>query len=191
MKKIIIGLLIIAMIGYALIEYISTQSNEVATGTNNPVISSNTDIESVDTDIMGIRRGNIALDFSLETLEGELLSLSEFKGKKVFLNFWATWCPPCRAEMPDIQKFSENEDVVVLAINLTHTEDSLTTVDNFIQDRAFTFPVLIDRNGEVAEQFRVQAYPTTYMIDSNGRIQYIALGALNYDLMVREFKKLK
>lgn len=179
------------MIGYALIEYISTQSNEVATGTNNPVISSNTDIESVDTDIMGIRRGNIALDFSLETLEGELLSLSEFKGKKVFLNFWATWCPPCRAEMPDIQKFSENEDIVVLAINLTHTEDSLTTVDNFIQDRAFTFPVLIDRNGEVAEQFRVQAYPATYMIDSNGRIQYIALGALNYDLMVREFKNLK
>ena len=191
MKKVLFGLLLIIMIGYALFEYISTQSNQTVTGTNNPVVSSNTDIEVAETNVVGIRRGNIAPDFSLETLEGEVLSLSEFKGKKVFLNFWATWCPPCRAEMPDIQKFSENEDVVVLAINLTHTEDSLLTVDNFIQDRGFTFPVLLDKNGEVAEQYRVQAYPTSYMIDAKGRIQYIALGAMNYDLMVREFGKLE
>lgn len=191
MKKVLFGLLLIAMIGFALIEYIATQSGETGTSTNIPVISSNTDVEIAETNELGNRRGNIAPDFSLETLEGEVLSLSDFKGKKVFLNFWATWCPPCRAEMPDIQKFSEDEDVVVLAINLTHTEDSLTTVDTFIQDRGFTFPVLIDKNGEVAELFRVQAYPTSYMIDSNGTIQYIALGALNYDLMVRESRKLK
>ena len=191
MNKVIFGLLLIAMIGYALFEYISTQSNQIVTGTNNPVVSSNTDIEVAETNVVGIRRGNIAPDFSLETLEGEVLSLSQFKGKKVFLNFWATWCPPCRAEMPDIQKFSEDEDVVVLAINLTHTEDSLLTVDNFIQDRGFTFPVLLDKNGEVAEQYRVQAYPTSYMIDAKGRIQYVALGAMNYDLMVREFEKLE
>ncbi|KAB2494281.1 TlpA family protein disulfide reductase [Priestia endophytica] len=178
------------MIGYALFEYISTNSDKTVTSTNNPVVSSNTNIENTETNEVGIGRGNIAPDFSLETLEGKVVSLSEFKGKKVFLNFWATWCPPCRAEMPDIQKFSEDEDVVVLAINLTHTEDSLLTVDNFIQDRGFTFPILIDKNGEVAEQYRVQAYPTSYMIDSEGRIQYIALGAMNYDLMVRESEKL-
>lgn len=191
MNKVIFGLLLIAMIGYALFEYISTQSNQIVTGTNNPVVSSNTDIEVAETNVVGIRRGNIAPDFSLETLEGGVLSLSEFKGKKVFINFWATWCPPCRAEMPDIQKFSEVEDVVVLAINLTHTEDSLLTVDHFIQERGFTFPVLTDKNGEVATQYRIQAYPTSFLIDSKGRIQFIALGAMNYDLMVREFEKLE
>lgn len=180
MKKVILGLLLIAMIGYALYEYISTQSD-----------TSTSDIEIAETDIVGVRRGNIAPDFSLETLNGEVLSLSEFKGKKVFVNFWATWCPPCRAEMPDIQTFSEDEDVVVLAINLMHTEDSLLTVDNFIKDRDFTFPVLMDESGEVADQYLVQAYPTSYMIDSKGRIQYIALGAMNYDLMVRELGKLE
>ncbi|WP_179966054.1 peroxiredoxin family protein [Lysinibacillus antri] len=189
MRKVIFGVLLIAMISYALFEYISTQSNQSETG--NPVVSSNTDIDIEETNVVGIQRGNVAPDFSLETLKGEVMSLSDFKGKKVFLNFWATWCPPCRAEMPDIQKFSEDEDVVVLAINLTHTEDSLTTVENFIQDRAFTFPVLKDENGDVAELYRVQAYPTSYMIDSKGTIQYVALGAMNYDLMIREFEKLK
>lgn len=191
MRKVVFVLLLMAMIGYALFEYTSSQSDKTTTGTNNPVVSSNTEIEIEETNVIGVTRGNLAPNFKLETLEGEVLSLSDFKGKKVFLNFWATWCPPCRAEMPDIQKFSEDEDVVVLAINLTHTEDSLLTVENFIQERKFTFPVLIDENGEVAEQYRVQAYPTSYMIDSNGRIQYIALGAMNYDLMVREFEKLE
>lgn len=191
MKKILFSLLLVVMIGYALFEYLSIQSDEAVTGTNYPVISSNTDTEIPETNKVGNRRGDIALDFSLETLEGEILSLSQFKGKKVFLNFWATWCPPCRAEMPDIQKFSEDENVVVLAINLTHTEDSLVTVNDFIEDGGFTFPVLIDKNGEVAEQFRVVAYPTSYMIDTNGIIKYVSLGALNYDLMVRESRKLK
>ena len=191
MKKVLFGLLLLAMIGYSLFEYMSAQTEQTVISKNNPVISSNTDMEIAETNEVGIRRGNIAPDFSLETLEGEVLSLSEFKGKKVFINFWATWCPPCRAEMPDIQKFSEDEDVVVLAINLTHTEDSIVTVDKFIEDREFTFPILTDKNGEVAEQFLIQAYPTSFIVDSNGRIQYVALGALNYDLMVREFSKLK
>ncbi|MFL0504777.1 TlpA family protein disulfide reductase [Ureibacillus sp. 179-F W5.1 NHS] len=191
MKKVIFGLLLIAMIGYAFYEYNSSQSDTTVTSKKTPVISSNTDIEIEETNEVGIRRGNIAPNFTLETLEGEVLSLSDFKGKKVFINFWATWCPPCRAEMPDIQKFSEDEDVLVLAINLTHTEDSLLTVDNFIQEKGFDFPVLVDENGEVAELFRVQAYPTSYMIDTSGRIQFVALGAMNYDLMVKEYKKLK
>lgn len=191
MKKVIFGLLLIAMIGYAFYEYNSSLSDTTVTSKKTPVISSNTDIEIEETNEVGIRRGNIAPNFTLETLEGEVLSLSDFKGKKVFINFWATWCPPCRAEMPDIQKFSEDEDVLVLAINLTHTEDSLLTVDNFIQEKGFDFPVLVDENGEVAELFRVQAYPTSYMIDTSGRIQFVALGAMNYDLMVKEYKKLK
>lgn len=191
MKKVIFGLLLIAMIGYAFYEYNSSLSDTTVTSKKTPVISSNTDIEIEETNEVGIRRGNIAPNFTLETLEGEVLSLSDFKGKKIFINFWATWCPPCRAEMPDIQKFSEDEDVIVLAINLTHTEDSLLTVDNFIQEKGFDFPVLVDENGEVSELFRVQAYPTSYMIDTSGRIQFVALGAMNNDLMVKEYKKLK
>ncbi|MDN4493570.1 TlpA family protein disulfide reductase [Ureibacillus aquaedulcis] len=191
MKKVILALLFVAMIGYALFEYFSSPTEKVVTDTENPVVASKNDSESAETNIVGNKRGNSAPDFSLETLEGDVLSLSQFKGKKIFLNFWATWCPPCRAEMPDIQKFSEDEDVVVLAINLRNTEDSLMTVENYIQDGAYRFPVLIDEKGEVAELFNVRAYPTSYMIDSEGIIQFVALGAMNHDLMVREFQKLE
>lgn len=91
--------------------------------------------------------------------------------------------PPCRTEIPDFQKLYKNKDVEILAVNLTSTEES-----KVVKEFGMTFPVLMDVNSDVADTW---AYPTSYMIDSSGHIEYMALGAINYDLMIQELAKFK
>lgn len=143
------------------------------------------------TDTVGLEPGNIAPDFQLETMEGEQMKLSDLRGQRVMVNFWATWCPPCRAEVPDLQKFYENKDIEILAINLTGTENSRSDVEEFASEFGMTFPILMDENTEVANQYQIQPIPSSFMIDSDGRIQFKALGAMNYELMVQEFEKMQ
>ncbi|HEY4601323.1 MAG TPA: TlpA disulfide reductase family protein [Cerasibacillus sp.] len=140
---------------------------------------------------VGLEKGNLAPDFELETLDGEKVSLSDFRGKRVMLNFWATWCPPCRAEMPDMQKFHENKDVVILAVNLTETESSKDNVPTFVEDYGITFRVPLDEDSSVSTLYQIRPIPTTYLIDSNGMIHNVAFGAINYELMVQEFEKMQ
>jgi len=144
-------------------------------------------IEDTEASEIGIAIGNEAPDFELTTLDGEEVRLSDYRGKRVFINFWATWCPPCRAEMPDMQKLyeEENVDIEILAINITESEPSEENVKQFVEDFGLTFPILMDRKTEVASNYQVQAYPTSYMIDSKGVIRFIAPGALNHDLMLQ------
>ncbi|HLR75872.1 MAG TPA: TlpA disulfide reductase family protein [Virgibacillus sp.] len=137
----------------------------------------------------GLEKGNIAPDFELKTLDGEKMKLSDFRGQRVMLNFWATWCPPCRAEIPDMQKFYEDKDVEILAVNLYDT-DNEDDISEFIDEFGMTFPVLLDEGSAVSTTYQIQPIPTTYLIDSNGRIHNMAFGALNYDLMVQEFEKM-
>ncbi|MFG6113568.1 redoxin domain-containing protein [Halobacillus sp. MO56] len=139
---------------------------------------------------VGLEKGQKAPDFELKTMEGETVKLSDYRGKKVMLNFWATWCPPCRAEMPDMQKFYENEDIEILAINLTQTESSRDDVGKFVDEFGLTFPVLMDENIAVANQYQIKPIPTSYFIDSKGYIQYVALGAMNYDLMLQQYEQM-
>lgn len=139
----------------------------------------------------GLEKGDLAPDFELETLEGEKVSLSDFRGKRVMLNFWATWCPPCRAEMPDMQKFHENKDVVILAVNLTETESSEDNVPKFVEEYGITFRVPLDVDSSVSTLYQIRPIPTTYLIDSNGMIHNVAFGAINYELMVQEFEKMQ
>lgn len=146
--------------------------------------------ETKNTDI-GIEVGNIAPDFELATLDGGNIRLSEFRGQPVILNFWATWCPPCRAEMPDMQKLYENKDVVILAVNLIESERRQKDVGNFVKEFSLTFPILLDKDMKVANLYRIQPIPTSFMIDSSGRIQGKSLGALNYESMVQELEKMK
>lgn len=107
------------------------------------------------------------------------------------VNFWATWCPPCRAEMPDMQKFYDNKDVAILAVNLTGAESGTKVVQEFVDEFGLTFPILLDKEMVVASQCQIQPIPTTFMIDSKGRIQNKSFGAQNYELMVREFEKMQ
>lgn len=124
------------------------------------------------------REGFLAPDFSLQTPEGETVSLSQFRGQAVLVNLWATWCPPCRAEMPAIQKLYEeykDQGFVVLAINMTY-QDNPQAVVPFIQERNLTFPILIEDTGHVAEQYELRSLPSSFFISRDGIIQEVVIG---------------
>lgn len=154
--------------------------------------ASNQQQTSQETEV-GIKKGNTAPDFELLHLNGKAVKLSDFAGKKVILNFWATWCPPCRAEMPHMEKFYiDNEnDVVVLAVNLTNTEKNRANVSDFVEDFGLTFPVVMDEEGDVSSTYQVIAYPTSYIIDSQGIIQEVFQGAINYDIMEKAISRIE
>ena len=107
-------------------------------------------------------------DFSLPLLDGSEGSLSDFRGKFVFLNFWATWCPPCREEMPSMQALYEtlgNDEFEILAVNVLESRDQAAS---FIEEEGFTYPVMLDRDGRTMLRYGVRSYPTTYFIDQDG-----------------------
>ena len=93
--------------------------------------------------------------------------------------------------MPDIQRLFEDKDVTVLGVNLTYSEDSIETVTDFVHEHELAFPILLDENSSVSQLYRIQPIPTTYMLDSNGKIQYKAFGAMDYEWLVQELEKIK
>lgn len=201
MKKLIVIVLAIGMIGWAVYDFAianddtsvqDDNSNVSGNSISSPMAEEDNEEEGVvNSDKVGIEKGQIAPDFELKTLEGKTVNLSDFRGERVLVNFWATWCPPCREEMPDMQKLYENKDLEILAVDLTETENSEEDVTEFVEDFELTFPILMDENSDVANAYQVRAYPTSYMIDSNGRIQFIAMGAMNYEMMVEELEKME
>lgn len=129
--------------------------------------------------------GNPAPDFELNTLSGDKLILTDLRGKKVILNFWATWCPPCREEMPEMQKFYNDtkSDVEIVAVNLTNSEKNKEDVKEYIDKYGYTYPIPLDGKGKVRNTYQVIAVPTTYFIDEEGKIIKIHPGPMNYELM--------
>jgi peroxiredoxin len=135
---------------------------------------------------VGINQGDIAPDFELKTPNGDSLKLSDFRGQKVIVNMWATWCPPCRVEMPDMQKFHEkykDENATIIAVNMTSSEKSLDSIPNFLDEFGITFPVVLDEHNKVGEIYQVYALPTSVIIDSQGIIQQKISGPMNYEMM--------
>ena len=195
MKKGILIVIIIGMLGWAVFDFISSSRERADEGnitssdsiTSLPLDDSNSNADEVvvESDEIGLERGKIAPDFEVTTLDGEQAKLSDFRGGRVMLNFWATWCPPCRAEMPDMQKVYDEEDVTILAVNMTGTESGEDVVAEFVDDFELTFPILMDETSDIMNTYEIQAYPTTYMIDSDGRIQFVALGAMNHEQMLQ------
>lgn len=177
MKKWIVVVIVVGLLGWAVYDF---------------VMSDDKSAEQTPTDDnVGLERGDLAPDFTLETIEGEEVKLSDYRGQKVLLNFWATWCPPCRAEMPDMQKFHESDDeAVILAVNLTETEKSATGVEQFLDEYGITFTVLSDKNTVVSNMYEAQALPKSFLINEDGTIHNIAVGPLNYEAMVNEFKEM-
>lgn len=130
--------------------------------------------------IEGLKEGDQAPNFTLQTLAGETVSLENYKGKKVVLNFWATWCTPCRAEMPDLQKYydqNRTEDYEILAINLDHRND----VQGFVDEMQITFPIVLDTKKDAQEVYGVLNLPYTYFIDESGVIVDRHLGQITYE----------
>lgn len=107
-----------------------------------------------------------APDFTLKNLAGEEVSLSDYRGKIVLINFWATWCMWCDKEMPDLQRIQdENEDLVVLAVDVMEKEDE---VKKYIEKGKYTFEVVLDEEGEIAQTYLVSGFPTSYFVDEEG-----------------------
>ena len=121
--------------------------------------------------------GHPAPDFELKTLTGEPIRLRDYKGKPVILNFWATWCGPCRAEFPELQQVAvENgDDLVIIGGNHT-TADSPALVPDFVEEFGITFPVVLDETGEVVKTYQVLGLPTSVFIDRDGVIQELFTG---------------
>lgn len=120
-----------------------------------------------------------APDFNLKDQYGVVHSLENYKGKVIFLNFWATWCPPCKKEMPDIENIykesGENKkDVVILGVN----SEKENEVKKFLKDKGYTFPTLIDENSEVMRKYFIQAFPTSFVIDKEGNVYGYVMGGL-------------
>ncbi|MDP4551800.1 redoxin domain-containing protein [Alkalihalobacillus macyae] len=135
---------------------------------------------------VGTEVGDKAADFTLTTLDGEKVSLSDYKGKPVFLNFWATWCPPCEEEMPDIQSFADahREEVIVLSVNFTKFEPDKEAIPAFVEANELRFPILMDREGTVGENlYKVISMPTSFMVDGEGVIREKRVGPLTLDEM--------
>lgn len=127
----------------------------------------------------------MATDFTLTSLTGEQVTLSELRGKIVILNLWATWCPPCREEMPHMQSFYEKhqEEVEILAVNLTSLDHGLEKVAQFATEYELTFPILLDQTGEVGELYEAFTIPTSYIIDKEGKIFQKIVGPMDEEFM--------
>ncbi len=133
------------------------------------------------------RVGFSAPDFELSGMDGNTVKLSDFRGKVVFLNFWASWCPPCKAEMPAIQKFTSvypPEQVAILSVNATN-QDNLEDVRTFIAEYGLTFPVLLDIDGSVNRNYQIQALPSSFFIDAKGEIRKVVIGGPLTEAMLR------
>jgi len=123
----------------------------------------------------------MAKDFELPDLDGNKVKLSDFKGKVVLVNFWATWCPPCRAEIPSMQRawnILKDKDVMLLAIHVGGNEDRIWT---FLTDFGVEFPVLLDANSKVSRSWPMMGLPVSFVIDPEGRIALQAIGGREWD----------
>jgi len=123
----------------------------------------------------------IPVEIRLKDLNGKPVSLSDFRGKIVFLNFWTTWCYACRIEMPDMQKLHQkfkNKDFAIVTINL---QESVSQVKQFFKDFKLTFTALLDSDGEVGAHFMITAIPTTFILDKEGIIIGKVMGPREWD----------
>ncbi|MBX3063328.1 MAG: TlpA family protein disulfide reductase [Anaerolineae bacterium] len=132
----------------------------------------------------GFKEGQELADFALADLDGTSQKLTEYRDKRIILNFWASWCEPCRIEAPLLQSIYEQlgdkENIVVIGINLR--EDTIA-INRFVDQFNWTFPVLLDTEGVVSESFDVLALPTTFFIDSEGLLRFRQFGLLSEEII--------
>jgi peroxiredoxin len=178
-----IGILVMVIFFLILMALLPIQSCSTGTTTSDNIVttstSQTTESNTTTTADQLPAPGRTAPDFELQTLDGQTVSLSDYRGSPVMLNFWASWCGPCQSEMPYIQDVFEDAkwqaaDLVILAVNWG---ESLTTARGFMNTYGFTFTVLLDSTGQVADIYNIRAIPTTFFIDERGIIKYMDIGS--------------
>ena len=134
------------------------------------------------------REGFLAPDFTLDTLDGNKVTLSELRGQIVVVNFWATWCLPCRAETPALEKsYAQYKDsgVVILGVNLTN-QDVVSEVESFVQEFKLTYPILLDREGSISNTlYQIRGLPTTFFVSREGIIRTVVVGGPMSETFIR------
>ena len=138
-------------------------------------------------------KGFLAPNFSLSTIEGETITLSDLRSQPVLINLWTSWCPPCKAEMPALEhvyRDYKDDGLVILAVNSTNQDNTADAI-GFVQDLGLTFTVLLDQDGSVSKQYHLQALPTSIFINREGVIQEIVVGGPMSEALLRSrFKTL-
>lgn len=180
------------------------ENDETDSSNDNADTDSNENSEADDTpssDASSQKKKYPAYNFTLTDQYGNEHSLSDYKGKVVFLNFWATWCPPCITELPDIEALyieygKNNNDVIILGITNPVSDEYPNNADitrnkiiDFIKENEYTFPVLFDETGEVLSKYYVSAFPTTFLIDTDGNIYGYAHGMLSKNMMIKAIEQ--
>jgi peroxiredoxin len=133
------------------------------------------------------QQGFLAPDFELKTLTGETVKLSDLRGQAVLVNLWATWCPPCREEMPAINKIYneyKDEGFVVLAIDMTYQDDP-TAIQPFVEKYGLSFPILLDESGTVGKAYQLKSLPSSYFINRDGIINEVVIGGPMAEALLR------
>ena len=146
-------------------------------------------------DVAGLNKGETPPNFTLTTLDGQTVTLSDLKGKKVMLNFWATWCPPCKAEMPHMQSYYEDyakeKNIEIVAVNATKSEKSIDHVKEFASSYDISFPIAIDEGNKVNNLYKVVSIPSTYFNDSEGYVQHYIIGPVDEEKIDDYFNGMK
>lgn len=145
---------------------------------------------SLDKDPNAVKIGRKAPNFSLEQLNGSPIALADLKGKGVVLNFWGSWCDPCKAEMPELQKQHEaykDKGLVIIGVNIG---ESPITVQPFVKQYGINFPIMLDRASEITKLYRIGPIPTTFFIDKDGEVKEIFIGQMNEQIMTEKVAKI-
>ena len=136
-------------------------------------------------------KGARAPDFTLQRVDGERLSLSGYRGRPVLINFWATWCAPCRIEMPFLQsryeKYAESHGLKILAVDF---DESQPEVQAFAERFALTFDVLLDPGGDVQGLYQIRGYPSSYFVDAQGVVRVVHIGVMSEDQLDKNLEKI-
>lgn len=133
------------------------------------------------------RSGFLAPDFSLLDRDSNQITLSELRGRPVIINLWASWCIPCREEMPALEQVHQaykDQGLIVLAVNATNQDNQQAAI-RFSDNLGLTFPILFDTQGSVSQAYRLQSLPTTYFVDQNGIIQEVVVGGPMAEALLR------
>ena len=161
--------------------YFTGLHTEVAAFAQRAVLA--TGLITPETELDEEEKSTIDYDFKIKSMDGKIVELSQFKDKVIFINLWATWCPPCRAEMPSIQslydKVKENEDIVFVMLSLDKAGDE-RKINKFINKKSFDFPVYLPAT-EVPDVLRSSSIPTTFVVAKNGNIVSKKVGMAKYD----------